>query len=317
MKKVSIIGAGQLGSRHLQGLMKGETEMEIWVIDPNPESLNMANERCEQVTPTTPKKVHFTDNIEELPPMLDLVIVASGSKPRAFIVKALLAQSAVQYMVLEKFLFTRLSEYDEIATLLKEKGVTCWVNCGRRMLSGYEQIKPFINPDKPVVMAFMGSQWGMCCNTVHFVDIWMYLAGDSPFKVDMTHVEPRIVDSKRKGYIELYGIERFSSYNGDELTLGALENYTEKPLVKISNDNKEFIVDEAGSVWYHDGESHPYQTRFQSENTGILADEIFTTGSCRLSKYSSSAEYHKPYLQAVMDFVNKVQGTNNDSCPIT
>lgn len=42
MKNISIIGAGQLGSRHLQGLMTAQTEMNIWVVDQSLDSLNTA-----------------------------------------------------------------------------------------------------------------------------------------------------------------------------------------------------------------------------------------------------------------------------------
>ena len=34
----------------------------------------------------------------------------------------------LKYLVLEKFLFMRLSDFDEIANLLSEKNVKCWVN---------------------------------------------------------------------------------------------------------------------------------------------------------------------------------------------
>ena len=150
MKKVSIIGAGQLGSRHLQGLKTAQSEMGIWVIDASEESLKVAKERCEAVESKTPKTVHYEQNIDVLPQNLDLVIVATGSKPRASIIKALLAHSTVSYLVLEKFLFTRLQDYDEIEALLKEKGVKSWVNCPRRMWPSYEAIKKLINKDKPV-----------------------------------------------------------------------------------------------------------------------------------------------------------------------
>ena len=50
MYKVAIIGAGQLGSRHLQGLKVAASPLEITVMDSNEDSLKVAKERYDTVT---------------------------------------------------------------------------------------------------------------------------------------------------------------------------------------------------------------------------------------------------------------------------
>lgn len=318
MKKVSIIGAGQLGSRHLQGLKTAQLEMEIWVVDASEESLRVAKERCDAVESTTTKTIHYAQSIETLPQELDLVIIATSSKPRAAIIKSLLARATVNYLVLEKFLFTRLHDYDEIEVLLKEKGVKCWVNCPRRMWPAYEEIRKVIKQDKPVTFEFVGQDWGMCCNSIHFVDVWMYLAGDSQFTVDLSNIEPCVIESKRSGYIELLGKENFRSSNDDFLSVGCFSEYNGDINVVITNDGNIIMLNEGTGMWsVNGGEEHQNKTPFQSGLTGVVADEILTSGDCRLTPYPVSAQYHKPYLQAVMQFVNKLQGSDSDSCPIT
>ena len=44
-----IIGAGQLGSRHLQGLLKSEIEQVIYVLDPSENSLTVSKQRAQEV----------------------------------------------------------------------------------------------------------------------------------------------------------------------------------------------------------------------------------------------------------------------------
>lgn len=317
MYRIAVIGAGQLGSRHLQGLMKARNEMEVWVIDQSCDSLQVAKERCEQVEKTTPKIVNYADSIDKLPDSLDLVIVATGSKPRAAIVKSLLAHSRVRYAVLEKFLFTKLAEYDEVAELLSSNHVKCWVDCTRRMFECYADVRSLIDQSKPVVMEHYGQNWGLCCNTVHFIDLWMYLAGDSPFDVDLSEVEPRVLESKRKGYIEINGKETFVSKDGDKLTLACYDTYEGDSSIRIENASNLIVVDEAKRQWSYNGEMHDARFYMQSEISGKMADEILEKGESRLVDYLSSAEYHKPYLMAVMDFMNKIQGWESDSCPIT
>lgn len=43
--KIAIIGAGQLGSRYLQGLSKVTLEIEIFVVDVSLNSLNLAKKK--------------------------------------------------------------------------------------------------------------------------------------------------------------------------------------------------------------------------------------------------------------------------------
>ena len=317
MKKVSIIGAGQLGSRHLQGMKTAQNEMEIWVIDALEQSLKVAKERYEQVEAKSKKVVHYANTIETLPEQLDLVVIATSSIPRANIIKTLLARSSVKYLVLEKFLFTRLHDYDEILELLLAKGVRCWVNCPRRMWPAYQQIQLLIDSNKPVIIEKNGKDWGMCCNSVHFIDIWMYLAGDSEINVNLDGVIPEVQESKRNGYIELFGKECFNTIKGDKLFLSCYADYANESSVIIKNDGNTIIVDELSGSWSFNGEEHIDKTPYQSGLTGVLADDILDTGECRISPYHLSSQYHKSYLKAVMQFVNKLQGCNSDACPIT
>ena len=47
--RVAIIGAGQLGSRYLQGMASCKLPLDIIVIDPNQESLIQAQDRWNEV----------------------------------------------------------------------------------------------------------------------------------------------------------------------------------------------------------------------------------------------------------------------------
>ena len=44
MKTILIAGAGQLGSRHLQGVKTSKYELDIWVYDLSEDSLKVAEE---------------------------------------------------------------------------------------------------------------------------------------------------------------------------------------------------------------------------------------------------------------------------------
>ena len=49
MFKILLIGAGQLGSRHLQGLLKFQKKQFIYVLDRSEDSLTVAKKRAAEI----------------------------------------------------------------------------------------------------------------------------------------------------------------------------------------------------------------------------------------------------------------------------
>lgn len=318
MKKVSIIGAGQLGSRHLQGLKTAQTEMEIWVIDASDESLTVAKERCDAINATTPKIVHYSQTIDELPNEIDLVIIATGSKPRASLIKTLLSKCTVKYLVLEKVLFPVLSDYNEIGNLLNKKSVKCWVNCPRRMYVMYQQIASMIDQSKPLTMVYEDENWGLCCNSIHEIDIFMYLTGETNYTIDIAKVNNEIEASKRSGYVEMTGSLRITTPKGNVLVLTSENGFKGTPGLTIINGTTNFFIDETQGFWKKEEERFEYKVPYQSQLSGILADELLTKGECALSTFEQSASYHKPFVEALLKKYNSIiNEIDNKLLPIT
>lgn len=317
MYNTAIIGAGQLGSRHLQGLKTSSLPMEIWVIDNNNESLKIAEDRYNAVEAVSSKSAHFINDIHGLPTELDFVVVATGSKPRAAIVKSLLSHSTVKNLILEKVLFPKLSEYDEIGNLLKSKGVKCWVNCPRRMFGYFQDVKGMLDLSKPITMKNDGKDWGLCCNAMHMIDIFLYLTGEDAYALDTTRLIPEVIESKRNGYIEINGVLEATTPKGSKLTLVCSPDFEGEAKLAIENNGKNIVIYEGKGTMYVNEYSYSFHLPYQSEMTGLLADMILKTGFCPLTTYEKSAAYHKTFIKAILDYYNKVQGTHSDLCPIT
>lgn len=316
MHTILIAGAGQLGSRHLQGVKTSKNELDIWVYDLSEESLKVAEERYNQVESDN-KTAHFVTSLDRVPSDLDVVIVASSSKPRYAIITQLLSDHNVKYMVLEKFLFPKLSDYSEIADLIKEKNVKTWVNCPRRMFESWEHLRDLMDTSLPVEMDYKGGEWGMCCNTIHFVDIFMYLNNQSSYTFNLEKIVPEVVDSKRPGYVELMGTEEFVTPNGSKLVLSSEPDFVGSCCVKIKNGKTFIEFYEGKGECIINGETLSFPIHFQSGLSGILVDEILKEGDCKLTPYNISASYHITYLSKIAPFINKLKGWTSDSCPIT
>ncbi len=317
MYNVAIIGAGQLGSRHLQGLKNASLPLSITVVDSSETSLAMARARYDVVPCIGEKSVRFVSRIELLPSELDLVIVATGSIPRAGIIKTLLDICSVRYLILEKVLFPMLAQYDEVEVLLKEKDVKCWVNCPRRMFGFYRELKTLLDPSAPVEMTMGNKDWSLCCNGIHFIDLFMFLTGAEQYSTRCDGLDRVIHQSKRSGYVEMTGTLEVETPDGGQLTLVSKSDFSGVPGIIIKNGRKQFHIDEQSGIWSEDGQEKTIKIPYQSQLTGVLSDLLLLTGSCLLTPYKISAAYHKAFLTALLPFYNEINGEESELLPIT
>ena len=118
MYKILIIGAGQLGSRHLQGILGSNITATIEVVDPSDLSIKNAIERSLEINYDKNKlKVNFYHNLNQISKEIDLCIIASTADKRFDIINSLLTSSKVKNLILEKILFQSINEYDIIDKL--------------------------------------------------------------------------------------------------------------------------------------------------------------------------------------------------------
>lgn len=317
MYNTAIIGAGQLGSRHLQGLKTSSLDMNIWVLDSSEESLKIAQERYEQVKPVSVKSIYYANNLNKLPNNLDFVVIATGSKPRASIIRALLDHSTVKNLILEKVLFPTIEDYDNIAALLQSKNVNCWVNCPRRMFGYWNFVKERINPNEEITMVQEGVNWGLCCNALHYIDIFLYITGEKTCTIDTSGLIPQMIESKRSGYIEFNGTLKVKTTKGCELTLISHPIGDANSCIEIKNGMQYFGIYEPKQIMVVNGRNISFHLPYQSELTGLLADIVLKTGFCPLCTFEQSSAYHKTFIKVLLDYYNEVNNTNNTLLPIT
>jgi predicted dehydrogenase len=322
MYNIALIGAGQLGSRHLQGLKKAPLDMHISVVDNNQESLRLARQRYDEVEKSGHViLIDYLQNINDLEDMLDLVIIATGSFPRAAIIKEILSRKQVKNIVLEKFLFPNIDDYDEIYQLLSYKYLlrNTWVNCPRRMYDSYIQFKKEIEQEKILKYVVEGGDWGLACNAIHFIDHMIWLTGDKNLvSIDVRMLDQTIWESRRSGYIELTGKISGISEKGTIFSISSLKDCSDPILISLYTKNDVYQIRESDGIVLKNGEIYSnVKMCYQSELTGLLVGDILLNNNCKLTVYEESANLHKLFLQAVISFCNKLTGKFEKSCPIT
>jgi predicted dehydrogenase len=319
LKTIIIVGAGNLGSRHLQGLGGFASAISVWVVDPSQAALDLSRERA--VSAGLPHDIHY---LTQMPAGMafDCAILACNSNVRASVTKQLCRDNTVKAIVFEKVLFDKIQDYAEISALLKASGIKAWVNCPRRIWPVYEEFRQTLTAGMPVHIQVSGSLWGLGCNSIHFLDLMAFLNGTEDYQITNALLDKKIIDSKRHGFIEFTGgFSGFFSNGGTFLIQSYADEGVPYSLTLKSAACSLTAFEDHGLVdRFESGnwQRHQLTLPYQSQLTGNVVEEIVTSGQSRLTPYSQSVNLHLPMLQMFLEHYNlHKQKEGNIQCPIT
>lgn len=326
LSSIAIIGAGQIGSRHLQGLAQHQDWQPIHLVDPSEESLRVAAERFAQASPdVTDDDLRLWTRCDQLPSQLDLAIVATSADVRAGVIKTLLQNVDVKALILEKVLFQSLPEYDEIEELLANRAVPCWVNFGYRAASFYQQLKHELANAWPldILVRFPVSWGGFVSSGIHFLDLLAFFAGDPALHFEEVALDERILNSKRKGCKDFTGRITVRSSRDDRMRIETIEDPASPCLFEVRSQAQYWRIldpfEQVHCTVRGHGEERVLQDviPFQSGRTGQLAVRLLKDGRCALPTYAESQVLHRAFICVLLDHYRCVSGEETNVCPIT
>lgn len=325
MINIAIIGAGQIGSRHLQALSQLNRTTNIQIVDPNYKSLEKARERFLQIQKNkNVQKVEYLKNIVDLSNNLELVIISTTSDIRREVIEKLLLQKKVHYVILEKVLFQRIEDFVIVNNLLVRNNVKAWVNCPRRMIHFYKQLRSKFKEIKKVDYRVSCSNMGIGCNSIHFLDLFAFLTGQTNFVLFSDQLDPNIIMSKQPGFLEFTGTLYGTSSKGSNI---AITSYLKGDAPLIISINSEAIIclirEDEGKAWISEKannwiwEEVSFTIPYQSQITNLVVQEILDTGECDLPNYEESWNIHTPLLKSLIFYLQKQKMEEINLCPIT
>ncbi|MDC1014875.1 hypothetical protein OAQ64_04050 [Candidatus Pelagibacter sp.] len=318
MKNILLVGAGQLGSRYLQGLSTVKLDLFITVVDPSDLSLNKAKKRWfEAEGDESQHTIRWCKVLPQDLVLIDLAIISTSARGRADLVKKISSTVSVRYWVLEKVLAQSKKELDIInAATIDSKGT--WVNMVRRVINWHQQLKFNFYEKGPLKVRKTGGLWGLACNTIHFIDLISWWTGESLLSVDTSRLDRNWLKSKRLGYFEVIGELLIKFSGGTELILQSNPIATEDLLyVEVSNKDI-WTIDELNCVAFKSKkEVFKGEFKLQSEITGPIVKKILTNGTCELTTLKKSSDQHKIFLEAMLAHWNFSNKLNDKVVPIT
>lgn len=324
MNKVLVVGAGNIGSRHLQALGRSRIPLEIAVVDPSVQALEMSKQRFDEIAAKSAVKPKYYRNLESVGGKFDVGIVATTSDIRRRVVEELLGKRGVKYLILEKVAFQSASDFEHVIWLLKSKNVKAWVNFPRRVIPFYKELKTKIKPHEQVFYTVEGGEWGLACNAIHFIDVLCFLTEETDYDVSCHNLDRSVKESKRKGFVEFTGSLHCYFCSGSELSLISQNGSTCPPLITILTRSVLAVVEEEKGAARMSKEKKNWELEeirfkwpYQSELTHKIVEEIIATGNCGLTPIEESYLIHKPLLGSFTDYLERITGKKYSACPIT
>jgi hypothetical protein len=325
MINIAVIGAGQIGSRHLQALSQLNKITNIQIVDPNYKSLERAREKFLQVPKNKDiQRVEYLNNITDLKNSLEIVIVATNSDVRREVIEKLLLQKKVRYVILEKVLFQKIKDFAVVNDLLVRNNVKTWVNCPRRMNNFYKQLKFKFKKVKKVDCRVSSSNLGIGCNSIHFLDLFAFLTGQTNFVLFSDQLDSNIIISKRQGFIEFTGTLYGKSSGGSNIAITSYLKGNAPLIISISSEVINCLIrEDEGKAWISEKvnnwtwEEVIFTIPYQSQLTNLVVQDILDTGKCDLTKYEESWNIHVPLLKSLLFYLQKQKMEEIDLCPIT
>lgn len=200
MREIAVVGTGNLGQRHVEGIAKSSSVKVIHIVDP----LARNREKASAFVANTDIEISLHKTVESLPKKLDLAVIATNANERLFVVKAILNNISVSNLILEKLVFNKTEEFKILDEYIFNLSLNIFVNFPRRMVKFYQHMEFILRDEKNITFSVYGGDWGLASNVVHFLDLFQYLANASK-KVENSIIDLFPINSKRAGYQEFIG----------------------------------------------------------------------------------------------------------------
>lgn len=314
------MGCGNIGSRHLQALVKLPYPLDITIIDPNENSQTLAKSRLDEVDFNKSEfNFSWSDSISNLEPS-DLVILATPSPNRVDLIKELLEAGNRRFLV-EKMVCQSEYEYDQLLSMVKSFNAKLWVNAARRYFSSYNKLKKKFQNFKTIHMVVNAGNMGLGSNAIHFIDLFSWFTEDTNIILNGDYLFDKIQPNKRGNeFVEFAGTIIGQNKNSSRMIMNFLPLNDYPLTVSFFGKDLTLIVDESNEKIYdlnNPKNELTFQNEFQSTLTTKIVNDIFSNDNCNLPTLEESSSAHKELFRIFNNHIHKLTNERRTICPIT
>jgi hypothetical protein len=301
VRSVAIVGAGNIGIRHLQSLAtqgtNSDSRFDIFDISPERE-----NDIREVASPLSQRHTlnfytDLTQGLEEY----DVTIIATTSSIRLKVTNSFLENHKTKNLILEKVVFPIESDFSAFEESHPDLLGNVYVNCNLRSTEFYRNFKKDILSQENIEsFKISGNSWGLGCNAIHFLDLLSFLNNDHKTLITNTTING-VIEAKRSGYDEVLG-KIVGTCGSTQFTMNCSEGDFSL-LIEINTDKNTYKFNDTGSGYQIETSNESFScenTRlpYQSEMTNSVVEDLVNSNSCNLPKYETSRDLHLEMLKS-------------------
>lgn len=321
-KTITIVGCGNVGSRHLQAIAKLPLPVSVDVVEPSESARQVANSRLAEVLPNkSDLDLSWHKSIRDLKRRGDLTIVATSSIERSSIISQLLESGHSRFLV-EKMVCQSAKEYDVLLAKIKIHGAKGWVNTPRRYYKSYQEIRECLRMLSPIHMSIVAGNIGLGSNAIHFLDLFSWFCNDYKIRLKEALHDEIFQNKRGSDLVEFAGtIVGFSkdtstlevSFLPSNIDMPLIVNITTKDTHLVINESKEKFLTESNDCL----SNLKFHNEYVSDITTRIANDIFTKDNCLLPTLEESYFSHCELFRIFNAHLKKLTNREKELCPIT
>ena len=320
MKKILIVGCGNIGSRHLQSLLDSKNSpLDITVVEPNEITLNNAKSLF-----LTPSDLHhnltWVLDILDLTETYDFTIVATQATNRYHLVNQLLEKGNRRFLI-EKMVCQSISEYNSLLKCFKKHQAKGWVNTNFRYFSFYQKLVEYFSKNIPLTFTIVGGDKGLGSNAIHFLDLFSWFTNSNTVILNGDNLTEKLLTNKRSlGLIEFSGIISGKTHDSS-ISINFSNEFKNSNIIEISNSEHHIRIDTDNSIITKikglDDFFEDYKFQHTSELTKKIVNDVIQTDTCNLPTLSDLYSTHSELFRIFNVHIKKLTNRESDICPIT
>lgn len=296
---ILVVGAGQIGSRHMQALASTAGVAAVTAVDPGAASRDTALVRWNDVPGHAGKTLRLAASLAEVggAETFDLAILATSAPGRLEILKDIVALG-IRCVLAEKLLFQSVVKLNAAAELCADKGVALYPNYVYRFVSPWAAVAQRLD-GQPFVLKVDAGDIGLATNAPHWLDMFEYLAGAAVTDVKVALTKPAYASKRGGGLLEIAGTASARAANGAVLEM-SFDGPARSPLITLSAAAGHLTVDEETATIGGDllGGEAVLQVPMVSRTTALAVPQIMS-GRTVLPALAETAEANRLLLRAM------------------
>jgi predicted dehydrogenase len=304
-KQILIVGAGNIGFRHFEGIIKSNLDFRISIVDPDPSKFarfqsHIKNNAREKL------QINFYRNLDFESESISVAIVATNSNVRPKVLEDLCTKHKIEAIVFEKLISHSAKDLDamEAMSFNQERA---WVNYPRRIMDFYSNVSENLISRTSLDFKVEGLKWNLISNAPHFIDLVEFLTGSQLTTISHIELDNEMYET-RPGFMDATGkmVFEFSDMSRlDLISMKKRDNTNAGVSISLNSRNVEVEINE--QIGYAKGgllkkEVHG-KIEYQSELSMGIVDAIVLHGSSNLTTFRAAAHTHRIFITEVENYL--------------